>query len=298
MNSNCQVCSVGSATVPRAFTLIELLVVIAIVAVLAGLLLPTLGKAKAKAQGIECMGHLRELTLAWKFYADDNNERIPYAAAASSCWTAGHLTFSSDPENWDPEVSIKKGALWPYCDNARVWRCPADRSRVVLSSGPRRGQRVSRVRSMMMSIWMGGVGPEFGFGGDDGTFDFGPGVNSRAWRMYRRLNSLVDPGPSRTILLWDAREDDMFGSSFWVDMSGYPDRPLQYQLDDFPGSYHNRAGGVAFADGHAEIKRWVDARTAPPLKKNSTWLLDLGKVPSPNNPDVAWLQERATRELN
>ena len=66
----------------NAFTLIELLVVIAIIAILAGLLLPALAKAKSKAQGITCMNSNNQLTMAWRFYAEEIDSRL----VASGRW--------------------------------------------------------------------------------------------------------------------------------------------------------------------------------------------------------------------
>jgi prepilin-type N-terminal cleavage/methylation domain-containing protein len=274
----------------RGFTLIELLVVIAIIGILASMLLPALGKAKQKAQGIQCMNNHRQLALAWRMYVDDSNDVLPFAQF-DNAWISGQLDFvNGNTSNWDPEVDIKKSVLWPYCGRSvGIFKCPADQSVVKPTTGPFRGRTVSRVRSMSMNLWVGGNGPA-------GDITWDPG-----WRVYRRSSDFVDPGPSMTFVFLDMREDSVNTGGFGVSMDGFPDQPEKTTWGtDWPASYHNRAGGLSFADGHSEIHRWRDERTMPPIVKGKNGLFVAGiRMPaSPNNKDIIWLQEHATRKLN
>jgi prepilin-type processing-associated H-X9-DG protein len=202
------------------------------------------------------------------------------------------MNFDPDNEsNWDVNRDLKKSPLWQYGgESTGIWRCPADHSTVHPSTGPWRGQAVPRVRSMSMNIWVGG------FGGYDGVLSGGDGYaeGGSLWRVYLKFNELIDPGPSGTFLFLDMREDSIDIGNFATDMRGWPNQPSLTGFYDLPASYHNGAGGLSFADGHAEIKRWLDGRTMPPLVKDG-FVRDVKA--SPNNRDIIWLQDHSTRKI-
>jgi prepilin-type N-terminal cleavage/methylation domain-containing protein len=275
----------------KAFTLIELLVVVAIIAILASFLLPALNKGKLKAYGLRCMSNHRQLCLAWRMYSEDNNDALLFAsedprsaeslaATVPRTWVTGWIQpwNPGNPANWDPNHDITKSPMWPYCGNSlEIWRCPADRSYSMIN-----GEQKPRVRTMSMNFYLGGFG-----GWDDSEY-----LDTGGYKLYFKQADLVDPGPSKVFVFLDMREDSIDIGNFCTRMTGWPNQPAGYGFYDLPGFYHHFACGFSFADGHSEIRRWVNMATMPNLNVNGS----VGDVfSSAGNQDVAWLQDHATR---
>jgi prepilin-type N-terminal cleavage/methylation domain-containing protein/prepilin-type processing-associated H-X9-DG protein len=264
------------------FTLIELLVVIAIIAILAAMLLPALAKAQQKGQGIKCLSNTRQLGIAWHMYADDNHDNITGADVGGfgPPWMTGFLDFTSAQGNWDINVDIAQSPLWNYCGkSAGIFKCPADQAMVPNNVGA----RVPRVRSVSMNCFVGGP---------DGS-GMGGGLSSNSkYRTFKKLTDMRQP--TQIIVFLDENEDSINNGWFAISMNGYPSTPGALVIVDWPAYYHNRAGGMSFADGHSEIHRWLDPRTMPPVK-DVTLVQNLNGTPSANNADVIWLQNHATQ---
>jgi prepilin-type processing-associated H-X9-DG protein len=262
-----------------------LLVVIAIIAILAAMLLPALGKAKSKAQGIMCMSNTRQLMMAVYLYSGDNQEYFPMnvqgdvsksggtigSAGAYYPWVMGWLTWDTSPHNTNSLylTSQNYSVLARYAGGSqKIFKCPAD-NRLSLPQ-VQRGW-TERVRSVSMN---GAVGK----GNKVATDGL---INSE--RIFEKTTDVLRPTPSGLWVFVDEHPDSINDGAFF-------NAQRNYEWIDLPSNQHNGACGFAFADGHSEIHKWRSS-----VLKYKLTFQDLSRQSvSQQDPDFLWTIERTS----
>ncbi|MBN8247751.1 MAG: type II secretion system protein [Verrucomicrobia bacterium] len=207
-----------------AFTLIELLVVIAIIAVLAGMLMPALGRARERARSIQCLNQLRQLGLATTMYVDEHRGQFPERR---------------NDRRWPTQ-------LQPGYRQMSVLLCPNDRRRITtsLASAARRDADQA-LRSYI-------------FNGFNDYFRVRLGYQSADQALNRAMPETALTEPTLTIVIGEKQTNS---DHFYMDFLENNDRDQIHRNFHSGGTRRNRSGGsnYTFADGHAEFLKYRGA---------------------------------------
>lgn len=254
------------------FTLIELLVVIAIIAILAGMLLPALASAKAKAHSAICRNNQKQLHLTWVLYAEDYSDQLAPNGIISGAanvnpkdmmWVIGHdhsktAIFTNHEALVDRNLSL----FAPYLNSKGTYRCPADSKKIGTRTIP-------NVRSYAMNAYIASTAT---------PPNYDPFTLEREFQSYKKASDFQNP--AETFLFMDVNPDTVCMPHFRVLMR--PDAQMWFHV---PSTLHKMAGVVSFADGHVDGRKW------PTLVKSAI------RSNSPHNhpagatmPDLLWLK--------
>jgi len=255
----------GRDRASSGFTLIELLVVIAIIDVLMGILMPALSRVREQGKRALCLSNLKQLTMSWIMYADDNDDKIVNGDSGEYGQTAQNGPYWVERDWTDGmteeqrEQAIKDGALWPFVNDLKIYKCP-------------------NVERKHMDYYNQTSPPVR-------TYSISDAMNCKNWpsdmpgtKIIKRRMAIKDPA-LRIVFLDD-------GGTIHSALGGWTVWATKWSWWDPPPIRHGDGSTFSFADGHSEYHKWKDSRTLDfgnriPLQANT------GEIQS-DNEDIHW----------
>jgi len=244
------------------FTLIELLVVISIIAMLIALMIPSLRSARELGHRAVCLSNLKQLTLAWIAYAEENDSKIVLGSPFTiSGYTRGWLGRAFlFPESRSALIADpNKGALWSWIKDVDIYRCPRGLKGHAATYATVLAARGQLVEGTYMEYISG-----------TGLDAIGKRVGSTVLRLTR-LTDIVSPGAGQRAVFIDQRKTPV-GNHFYV-FYHYP----KWRSFSPPPKHHRGGVTLSMADGHAEYWKW---------KGRETVNIPLRRIPSRLNPNL------------
>jgi prepilin-type N-terminal cleavage/methylation domain-containing protein/prepilin-type processing-associated H-X9-DG protein len=295
----------------KGFTLIELLVVIAIIAILAAILMPVLNQAEERARAAQCLSNKKQMAAAYAMYPGENNgnlvpnisgEGAAQQLMVTSGWVHGGMTWPNSAGN---QLSLYNGGaddtnlyylqnslLAPFCaQQTLIYKCPSDtwKARFTGAGGTvniNNGQPVDRVRSVSMNITIEGncwrtikTIPQNESWWYTQVCGYQPAVYA-----FNKESDYIHKGPADLFVFLDEQADSINDGN---NAAWHGQQMLKSSggttWGDLPAGYHNHSGSFSFADGHAEIHRWLVANTVLPVIQGGYVSPILGNVA-----DMSW----------
>ena len=226
--------------------------------------MPTLNRARACADRIACVSNLKQFDVALQLYAGDHGDHLSpnmdgQNIPLGQTWVEGWLGLPGpDCTN---TLYLRQSLLGRYLGDPKLWQCPSAEPVTVGSVTQ------PRVRTVSLNCFMGSS------------------VKSPAATTYRRMGAIIQPSPAQALTFVEEKFETINDGSFGMQWPFDGKNPGMWMLRDKPAIVHNKSANLTFADGHVETHRWQDARTINAPRNDAVM---------PGNPDILWMQQRAT----